>query len=370
MVDVKNRALSQMWSFEQAKPLFVAGCPRSGTSAFTEYLNLHPEILVCMERYGRVPADVVSPELFEFERILDYSKEDTVMPREYHAELLARKEPEKLKWIGDKYPGYTRWLKKLARNNPEAHFIVLYRPVEEVAESWEAKSKNPDDPWLGGKNGFELGVDTWNKMQNRVRESVERGLDSKTLIMSYHDFFDRNEDCLRLIGRFLGLKFDESVREAWGEMSQEFETKRRPKRAPTEEQEELLLQKDHEVEEWLLERIEQQWKDLELYEAEREELVRSMNGEPYRLADALLQSRAESEDHAANARTLKQRIEKLEHRLENKSTNVERLKRRNKRLENKIWSLNRETDAPVSLLRGLRTRLASLSTRIFGFRQR
>ena len=360
-----------MWSFEQARPLFVAGCPRSGTSAFTEYLNRHPEILVCMERYGRIHVDTVSPELFEFERILDYSKEDTVMPREYHLELLSGKEPEKLRWVGDKYPGYTRWIKRLANNNPEARFLVLYRPAEEVAESWEARSQNPDDPWLGGKNGFELGVDTWNKMLNRVRKAVEGGLRSRTLIISYHDFFERNEDCLRLISWFLNLKFDDSVREAWRQTSQEFKVKRRPKQAPTKEQETFLQNnKDQKIEEWFLDRIEQQWEDLELYEAKREELVRSMDGEPHRLANALLQSRVESEEYAANIRLLEWRVGNLKRRLKRKSTNVQRLKKRNKRLDNEVRRLSREADDSLHLLNGLRTKLSSFSTRIFGFWQR
>ena len=324
-----------------------------------------------MERYGRVHVDTVSPELFEFERILDYSKEDTVMPREYHLELLSGKEPEKLRWVGDKYPGYTRWIKRLANNNPEARFIVLYRPVEEVAESWEARSQNPDDPWLGGKNGFELGVDTWNKMLNRVRKAVEGGLSSRTLVISYHDFFNRNEDCLCLIGWFLNLKFDDSVREAWKQMSQEFETKRRPKQAPTKEQETFLQDnKDQKIEEWFLDRIEQQWEDLELYEAKCKELVLSADGEPYRLANALLQSRVESEEYAANIQLLEWRVGNLKRRLERKSTNVERLEKRNKHLENKVRRLSREADDSNHLPSGLWNKFASLPTRIFGFRQK
>ncbi len=324
-----------------------------------------------MERYGRIHVDTVSPELFEFERILDYSKEDTVMPREYHLELLSGKEPEKLRWVGDKYPGYTRWIKRLANNNPEARFIVLYRPAEEVAESWEARSQNPDDPWLGGKNGFELGVDTWNKMLNRVRKAVEGGLRSRTLIISYHDFFERNEDCLRLISWFLNLKFDDSVREAWRQTSQEFKVKRRPKQAPTKEQETFLQNnKDQKIEEWFLDRIEQQWEDLELYEAKREGLVHSMDGEPHRLANALLQSRVESEEYAANIRLLEWRVGNLKRRLKRKSTNVQRLKKRNKHLDNEVRRLSREADDSLHLLNRLRTKLSSFSTRIFGFRQR
>jgi acetoacetate decarboxylase len=67
------------WGFESkvrslgyVKPLFIAGPGRSGTTALTVYLNEHPEVLVCRERFTGWPRQKITPELFTFERIMDF----------------------------------------------------------------------------------------------------------------------------------------------------------------------------------------------------------------------------------------------------------------------------------------------------------
>src|SRR3712207_3868027 len=130
------------------RPLFIAGCPRSGTTALTEYLNQHEEVLVCIERYKYAPPpQEINPSLFTFDRILDYREGETNTPRERHAKLLERKDLAKLKWIGDKRGMYFKWFEQLAENNPGARFIVIHRPIEEVARSFEARKNNPNDHW-------------------------------------------------------------------------------------------------------------------------------------------------------------------------------------------------------------------------------
>src|SRR5919107_4319510 len=142
------------------RPLFVGGCgQRSGTTAFADYLNKHQQILVCRERYRHAVLRI-NPSFFSFERILSHDEEVTNRRMEYHAKLLKEKDPAKLKWIGDKAPLYANHLKLLQKNNPGARFIVLYRPVEEVAESFEARAKDSQDEW-SSENGFEKGVRTW-----------------------------------------------------------------------------------------------------------------------------------------------------------------------------------------------------------------
>ena len=290
--------------------LFVAGCQRSGTTAFTDYLNLHPEVLICRERYKWAPKAVI-PELFTFERVLDYGEGETNVPREHHARLLAGKDPGRLRWIGDKNPGYVNWLGLLSENNPGARFIVLYRPVEEVAESWEARSRNPRDEWLGGKNGFEMGVRAWNQALRNTWEFVESGLNSNVLIVSYHDFFYRNEACVPLISHFLEIKFDETVRGSWGEMSRRFEEERRSKKSLSEEQASFIRRnKDYNAEEWILRRIEAQWEEVG---------PRGVPGTSALETLKLERRVAELEDALAKdsrrARHLKERVQSLEHQL-------------------------------------------------------
>ena len=269
------------------RPLFVGGCgQRSGTTAFADYLNEHQQILICRERY-RHDARSVNPSFFTFERILSYDEEVTNRRREYHARLLKEKDPAKLKWIGDKAPRYVNHLKTLQKNNPGAHFIVLYRPVEEVAESFEARARDPQDGWLS-ENGFEAGVRNWNRALwrtrkfaagdygwfpkwnralRRIREFVK--VDSagwysrRLLIVDYHDFFRGDEACIALISEFLELEFDEEIRTAWKRMSHRFDEKRRHKKPLGEEEASFLKEnKDFAAEEWILDRIERQYSEI------------------------------------------------------------------------------------------------------------
>ncbi|MGI8538891.1 MAG: sulfotransferase, partial [Rubrobacteraceae bacterium] len=208
-------------------------------------MNRHPGVLVCRERYKFIPKKI-TPELFTFERILDYREGETNLPREYHANLLGKKDPGKVEWIGDKAPGYVKSLGALQKNNPNARFVVMHRPIEEVAESYDERSKSPDDPWLGGKDGFEIGLIDWNVAMNNTRDFIEAGMGRRTLIIDYRDFFERNETCIPLVSRFLGIDFDDRIRDVWRRLTRNFEKERRPKDSLSEEQKATLQKrKDH-----------------------------------------------------------------------------------------------------------------------------
>ncbi len=245
------------------KPLFIAGPGRSGSTALTMYLNEHPEVLVCRERFKWIPREEVKLELFTFERIMDfedgYERRDSGTRKKRHQAILVSKDFSKLRWVGDKVPGYTQTLPLLAQNNPGARFLLTYRPVEEVAESTEARSKNPDDFWLGGKDGFKVGIQHWNRALRRMRDFLESEAGKNALVVSYHDFFYRNEEFIPTISRFLDIEFGETVRRAWREATRDFESTRRPK-VPLNKRHRRLIEKhaDREAEAYILSRIEMQ----------------------------------------------------------------------------------------------------------------
>ena len=288
------------------KLLFVGGPQRSGTTALVRYLNRHPEVLLCNERYKWMPPRYIWPELFTFERILDYrtsphreDREETNTPREYHAELLAGKDPGRLKWIGDKNPAYVKNLDRLSENNPGASFILTYRPLEEVAESFEARSKAPEDPWLMG--GFETGVEFWNTAMRSTRDFVESAVNLNVLILDYHDFFYDNRTTISLISRFLDIEIEQELRDAWREMSRKFETGRRSKETLSEEQRAYVeANKDREAERWVLERIQRQKQELALYSPE----AASAMAEERRLSAVRIS------EEKAKARRLEQELER------------------------------------------------------------
>lgn len=285
-----------------------------------------------MERYGRIPTREITPDLFTFERILDY-REETVRPRDYYAALLSEKNEGDLEWVGDKNPNYVLRLNLLSRNNPGARFIVLYRPVEEVAESWGIEARNPDDPWRGRENGFERGVQAWNRALNKTREFVEHWAGPPVLIVDYHDFFYRNESCVSLISRFLDLEFDEEVLASWKEMSTRFERDRRPKKPLTEEQAAFVrAHKDRAAEDWFLRRIDAQWRSLEENPANAEALYKAfvIGGSPG------------TRDKAEGDRSLERRIGELEEDLAEKTRTSVRLRKQNEELGLRVRDLDRQ----------------------------
>lgn len=306
------------------RPLFVAGCQRSGTTAFTEYLNDHPEVLVCRERYKYIPWQVTSNH-FSFERILEYSESETNVPEEQFVELLSRKDPARLKWIGDKNPDYYKLLGRLLRQNPGVRFVVLYRPLEEVAESFEARARDPDDHWPADYD-FERAVMLWNLALTRTREFVESGQGASVLVVDYHDFFHNNEACAPLVSRFLDIELDDVVLGSWRERSKSFKRTRRRKSELGEEQISLIRQnKDRAAEEWVLGRIERQRSDLEsLFEQDS-----------CGLAPPPQRPRPRNREH----------IEDLERTLEQERRKADELAKQNRRLVRKRRELEEQLRA-------------------------
>ena len=291
--------------------LFVGGPQRSGTSAVVDYLNRHPEVLLCMERYKWVPPREVCPELFTFERILDYrmsprgeGREETNTPREYHEKLLASKDAGRLKWIGDKNPNYVRKLDRLSENNPGASFILIYRPLEEVAESFEARSRDTEDPWLLG--GFEDGVDYWNAAMRSTRDFIEDAMNLNVLILDYRDFFSGDGTVIPLLSRFLDLEMYPDLLNTWEEMSRGFEAGRRPKKPLGDEQRAYVdANRDGEAERWVLDRIETQRREIDLYPPE---VARSLNEERRRSALKISRLRARNIQLNRRNRNLAQKL--------------------------------------------------------------
>lgn len=327
------------------RPLFVAGCQRSGTTAFVEYLNDQPEILVCRERYKYIPRQVTFDH-FSFERILDYSESETNMPEQDYAELVARKDPQKLKWIGDKNPDYYQVFERLLEQNPGARFILLYRPLEEVAESFEARAKDPEDRWPAHYD-FERSVKQWNLALNRTRKFIESGHADNVLIVSYHDFFYRNETCLPLLSRFLQIELDDRIRESWGARSTDFKNTRRTKNALSAEQVSFLSNnKHHAAEAWILDRIGKQHSNPE-----------SIFGQDF--------SQHVQPSAQPSLLNSKQRIEYLQTNLEAELSKVARLEAQNRRLMKKLRKLEKQSETTQrSKLERLPRTLGDLRSRL------
>ncbi len=194
-----------------AKPLFVAGASRTGTTALCRYLNEHPEVCVLTERYKQI-AGSVRPGHFSFERIRDPSrrgKETNLLPQKTEG-VLEEKDEANLWRIGDKAYVYSLVFNKLRKNNPGlALFVTLRDPVAVATSYVEMK----------------LGTDTRNpvrksiRMQNRVlrnaRKFTRKYPDVPVVIVEYEVFFAEGgpEQYAALFSRATGLDFSGLVEE-------------------------------------------------------------------------------------------------------------------------------------------------------------
>jgi hypothetical protein len=148
-------------------------------------------------------------------------------------------------------------MESVAGNNPGARFIVVYRPIEEVAESWE--SEDADDR-QNSNDGFGRAVKTWNRGLQGTRRFMRDSLIPRVLLIDYHDFLYQTETVAPLISRFLELEFDETVK---AELSDEV-----PRSERVRSREKRSLIQEHAncaAEAWILDRIEKQWAKPGLY---------------------------------------------------------------------------------------------------------
>jgi len=245
--------------------LFVCGCDESGTTILADYLNRHPEILISQDDSEATQQGEVALDPSTFEKTLGFGPEETEDPisddnkarlTEHPAEPTANKDLARLRWIGASNSDYVRRMESVAGNNPGARFIVVYRSIEEVAESWETNGAGGQ---TSSNNGFEQTARTWSRSLQGTRKFIRESLVPRVLLVSYHDLLYRSETVVPLISRFLGLEFDEPFTAERKDQALPKEALSREKRSS------IQKHANRAAETWILDRIDKQWKRPGLY---------------------------------------------------------------------------------------------------------
>ncbi len=222
--------------------VFIVGCPRSGTTLLQRVVDAHPQIAItpeshwiprCFEkRRGLTPEGLVTPELIprllEDRRFADLhiGREElealmgTGQPVSYSSfvtgifDLYGKAQGKAL--VGDKTPGYVRWLRTLHALWPQARFVHLIRDGREVCLStvnwprahqwkrpgafatWKGDPVSTSALWwewnvrLGRQAGHSLGPDLYYEIR-------------------YESLVNHPAEACAALCAFLGLPYDEAM---------------------------------------------------------------------------------------------------------------------------------------------------------------
>ena len=217
--------------------LFVAGVARSGTTALTNVLASHRQIVIGIERFKfllgqRTIRDFV-PRYFEKEAFFDFSDGLTNLTPDHadHGPFVTRfyermrEKFDTATYFGDKVPNNFWFLDDLHRQFAPLRLIFIFRDVAEVALSWDQRAMNPADGWPS-QNGTHRAVDTWNEAIARYTKFAE--LHPHTVLPLEHSKFFGDAGGsgaeLERAMNFLKLDVDASVATAYGHACNRYRT--------------------------------------------------------------------------------------------------------------------------------------------------
>ncbi len=213
-------------------PVFIVGCPRSGTTLLRMMLDSHPQLAIPpeshfipkvwavrrrYERNGSLLVDRVAADIMHTDRYREWNLPEQYVWRRLHALtspgiadiietfFLAYMERESKQRWGDKTPGYSLDIPLIARLFPTARFIHLIRDGRDVATSLRDHFKDlrPSDAALawatrvrkGRAQGGVLGADRYLEVhyEDLVADPAEElssicefiGLDYRSDMLEY-----------------------------------------------------------------------------------------------------------------------------------------------------------------------------------------
>lgn len=192
--------------------LFIAGCPRSGTSALAQLIGAHGSVIIGMERYGHLvdPENFrLTPSHFEKERFTRVAPGDTFyddFDQGHRWDPAIRGKFGNERYIGDKRPELFLVYDELFRVFDPLTVLFIFRNIRDVASSWNARI---DDGTNWPKSfDYRRAVNSWNQS---LRLTLRAKSEGKNIIcVRYEDMFDRNCDVGPVFDA-LGLQVDEAV---------------------------------------------------------------------------------------------------------------------------------------------------------------
>jgi hypothetical protein len=209
---------------DPASPIFIVGCPRSGTSLLRDILHAHPNLAFPTESHFmpvffkayRDPktegeARHLAARILKLRWVrsweLEFEPGDFAHDRSFR-EIVSRiyqqyaRKQKKTRW-GDKTPQYVTEIPVLSALFPGCRIIHVYRDGRDVALSWLRVGLDPG-------NVFTAAL-TWKKFVERGRLDGAALPGNAYLEVRYESLLARSKDVIRDVCAFLDEPFSEAV---------------------------------------------------------------------------------------------------------------------------------------------------------------
>lgn len=214
-------------------PLFVTGCSRSGTTALVHLLNVHPDVVIGMERFKHVYSRREQGSLagmFTRPRFLDFRDGDTnitpsASPRWRRFYEIADKKlaDEGSGTIGDKALATPGILSFLTGEYPNAHWIFIFREVVGVAGSYVKRADNSGDVnWPQTKRHREA-LGDWRRAFEAVDTLIAEVGSERVFPVSYERLFSGDNVNLKALFGFLDRNVPHIVTAKFSSMTSDWE---------------------------------------------------------------------------------------------------------------------------------------------------
>lgn len=197
-----------------ARPLFLLGAPRSGTTLLCKILNAHPRVLMTNEtavflqlaeaveksRGGSKNGVVYGKQHHEkWAEFLDRRAAGLI--EDYYAELAAVEGKGGLDYWGEKHPHFVSCMDWLAAHWPAARYVLIVRdPRDSACSIGEMTGK-----------GAERGLEVWRNFTRTTEKFLEGIPAERKSFLRYEDLVaDYEGVSAKLLGD-LGLRMDPAV---------------------------------------------------------------------------------------------------------------------------------------------------------------
>ncbi len=211
-------------------PVFLVGCPRSGTTLLQRMLDSHSAVAIAPEthfirrfwlkrddfgdlvenrNYHDLVDEVIAmPEFAEMELDREAFRSAAMdSPREYPALfrllLTTFAQARQATVVGEKTPNHLLYMPTLQEFFPEARFIHLVRDPRAVVNSWRHV------PWTTGWVAGDAMV--WRRYMAAARRRPPTGRD-RLLTVHYEELAQSPEQTLDEVCRFIGVAYEEQIR--------------------------------------------------------------------------------------------------------------------------------------------------------------